>query len=107
IAAGEAANAARTAGSMRAGNRADSDRFLRAGNVLTDLERFRRAPLYKKNERLFDVYPRMLVEIAERLYTVDGSGQQRLVDAVLEQAASADVQKLKMLLDLLQGARSM
>ena len=47
------------------------------------------------------------MEIAERLYTVDGSGQQRLVDAVLEQAASADVPKLKMLLDLLQGARSM
>src|SRR5205807_358977 len=54
-----------------------------------------------------DGVPRMLMEIAERLYTVDGSGQQRLVDAVLEQAASADVPKLKMLLDLLQGARSM
>ena len=107
IAAGEAADAARTAGGMRAANLAAYDRFLRASNVLTDLERFRRAPLYMKNQRLFDVYPRMLMEIAERLYTVDGSGQQRLVDAVLEQAASADVPKLKMLLDLLQGARSM
>src|SRR5439155_1563435 len=64
IAAGEAANAARSAGSMRAANLAAYDRFLRASNVLTDLERFRRAPLYMKNERLFDVYPRLLMEIA-------------------------------------------
>src|SRR6266567_3957396 len=105
IAAGEAVEAARAAGGPRAANLAAYDRFLRASNVLTDLERFRRAPLFMKNERLFDVYPRMLMEIAERLYTVDGSGQQRLVDVVLEQAASADVPKLKMLLDLLQGAR--
>ena len=103
----EAAEAARAAGGMSAANLAIYDKRLRARNVLTDLERFRRAPLYMKNERLFDVYPRMLMEIAERLYTVDGSGQRRLVDAVLEQAASADVPKLKMLLDLLQGARSM
>src|SRR5437879_3032728 len=107
IAAGEAANAARAAGSMRAANLAAYDRFLRASNVLTDLERFRRAPLYMKNERLFDVYPRMLMEIAERMYTVDGSGKERLFDVVLDEASAAKVPKLKMLLDLLHGAGSM
>jgi hypothetical protein len=75
--------------------------------VLTDLERFRRTPLYLKNERLFDVYPRLLMEMAERLYTVDGTGKPRLLDIVLEQASSAEVPKLRLLLDLLQGARSM
>jgi len=60
-----------------------------------------------KNERLFDVYPRMLMEIAERMYTVDGSGKERLFDVVLDEASAAKVPKLKMLLDLLQGARSM
>jgi electron transfer flavoprotein-quinone oxidoreductase len=107
IAAGEAGEAARTAGGMSAAHLSAYEKFLRSRNVLTDLERFRRAPLYLKNERLFDVYPRMLMEMAERLYTVDGTGKPRLLDIVLEQASSADVPKLKLLLDLLQGARSM
>jgi len=107
IAAGEAADAARTAGGMTEGNLAAYEKFLRSRNVLTDLERFRRAPLFMKNERLFDVYPRMLMEIAERVYTVDGRGKERLFDIILDEASSAPVPKLKMLLDLLQGARSM
>ena len=107
VAAGEAAEAARAAGGMTAPNLAAYEKFLRARNVLTDLERFRRAPVYLKNERLFDVYPRMLMEIVERMYTVDGSGKERLIDVVLDEASSAGVTKLRMLLDLLQGARSM
>jgi len=107
IAAGEAADAARSAGGMTAANLAAYEKFLRTRNVLTDLERFRRAPLYMKNERLFEVYPRMLLEIAERLYTVDGSGKDRLFDILLEETSSVSVPKLRLLLDLLQGARSM
>lgn len=107
IAAGEAAASAREAGGMTAANLASYESFLRDRNVLTDLERFRRAPLYMKNERLFDVYPRLLMDIAARVYTVDGSGKERLWDVVLDEASSARVPKLKMLLDLLQGARSM
>src|SRR3989442_902334 len=107
IAAGEAAEAARSAGGMSKMNLAVYENFLRARNVLTDLERFRRAPLYMKNERLFDVYPRMLMEIAERMYTVNGSGKERLFDVVLDEASAANVPKLKMLLDLLHRARSM
>jgi electron transfer flavoprotein-quinone oxidoreductase len=107
LAVGEAAEAARAAGGMSAAHLSSYEKFLRARNVLTDLERFRRTPLYLKNERLFDVYPRLLMEMAERLYTVDGTGKPRLLDIVLEQASSAEVPKLRLLLDLLQGARSM
>ena len=107
IAAGEAAEAARAAGGMTASNLAAYAGFLRKRNVTTDLERFARAPLYLKNERLFDMYPRLLIDIAERVYRVDGTGQERLVDVVLDRAMSGDVPKLKMLLDLLAGARSM
>src|SRR3990172_5736225 len=56
---------------------------LRRRNVLTDLETFRKAPLYLKNPRLFDVYPRLLIELAQRVYEVDGSGKGRILDAVL------------------------
>src|SRR2546426_623902 len=107
VAAGEAAEAARAAGGMTAADLGGYEKFLPRPDVLTDLERFRRAPLYMKKDRLFDVYPRMLMEIAERMYTVDGAGKERLFHVVLDEAASAGVPKLKMLLDLLQGARSM
>ena len=107
LAVGDAAESARAAGGMTAENLAVYESFLRSRNVLTDLERFRRAPLYMKNERLFELYPRMLLEIAQRLYTVDGSGKDRLMDVVLEEASASHVPKLKLLLDLLQGARSM
>lgn len=107
IAVGEAATAARAAGGMSAANLSAYEASLRSHNILTDLERFRRAPLYMKNERLFEVYPRMLLEIADRVYAVDGSGKERLMDVVLGTVSSSGVSKLKLLMDLLQGARSM
>src|SRR3989454_1042689 len=107
VAAGEAAGAARAAGGLTGADLAVYEKFLRARKVLTDLERVRPAPLDMKNETPLHLYPRMLMEIAERMYTVDGAGKERLFEVVLDEAASAGVPKLKMLLDLLQGARSM
>ncbi len=107
IAAAEAATAAREAGGMSASNLSAYEGFLRKRNVLTDLERFAKTPLYLKKERLFDVYPRLLIEVAERLYQVNGTGQERLLEAVLEEAKQERVPKVRLLLDLLEGARSM
>lgn len=107
IAAGEAAEAARDAGGMTAANLAAYEMFLRTRNVLTDLEAFARTPLYLKNERLFDVYPRLLVDLAERVYRVDGTARERLMDVVLKEANASGVSKLRLLMDLVQGARSM
>ncbi len=107
IAAAEAAEAARAAGGMSATNLGSYERFLRTRNVLTDLETYRATPLYLKNERLFDVYPRLLVDIAERLYRVDGSPRAKLAEIVLDEASSAGVSRLKMLIDLIRGAGSM
>jgi electron transfer flavoprotein-quinone oxidoreductase len=92
---------------MTAANLAAYDRFLRERQVLTDLETFSRAPLYLKNERLFDVYPRLLIDLAERLYRVDGAPRERLLETVLKGANASGVSKLSLLLDLLRGARSM
>jgi electron transfer flavoprotein-quinone oxidoreductase len=107
LAVAEAAEAARAAGAMSASNLAGYADALRRRNVTTDLERFARAPLYLKNARLFDLYPRLLIDVAERMYRVDGSGKDRLADVLLEEAKSGDVPKLRLLLDLLAGARSM
>lgn len=105
MAAGETVAAAKTAGGMTAANLAAYERSLRSRHVLGDLERFSRTPLYLKNERLFDLYPRLLIDLAERVYTVDGTGKDLLRDVVLE--GTSGVSKLKMLMDLLRGAGSM
>ncbi|HLE54845.1 MAG TPA: FAD-dependent oxidoreductase [Thermoplasmata archaeon] len=107
IAAGEAADAARKAGGMTAANLAAYERSLRARNVLQDLEAFSRTPLYLKNERLFDVYPRLVIDLAERIYRVDGTARGRLVDTVLREVNASGVSKVTLLMDLLRGARSM
>ncbi len=107
IAAGEAAEAARAAGGMTAAHLALYDRFLRERRVLTDLETFSRAPLYLKNERLFDVYPRLLIDLAERMYRVDGAPHERLLETVIKEANTSGVSKLSLLMDLMNGARSM
>ncbi|HYM38749.1 MAG TPA: FAD-dependent oxidoreductase [Thermoplasmata archaeon] len=107
IAAGEAAEAARVAGGMSAANLAAYERRLRDRRVLTDLETFSRAPLYLKNERLFDVYPRLLIDLAERMYRVDGAPRERLLETVLQEANASGVSKLALLMDLVKGARSM
>lgn len=107
IAVGEAADAARKAGGMTAANLAAYERSLRTRNVLQDMEEFSRAPLYLKNERLFDVYPRLLIDLAERVYRVDGTARERIMGIVLDEANASGVSKLRLLLDLLKGARSM
>src|SRR2546425_3760533 len=107
VAAGEAAEAARAAGGMTGANPKAYEQFLPRPNVLTDFERFPRRPPYLEKGRFVNVYPRMLMEIAERMYTVDGSGKERLFDVVLDETSAAKVPKLKILLDLLHGVRSM
>ena len=98
---------ARAGGGRTAANLAAYEGFLRARNVLTDLEAFSRTPLFLKSERLFDVYPRLVIDLAERVYRVDGTARDRLVDAVLKEANASGVSKLTLMMDLLKGARSM
>ena len=108
LAAGEAGAAALDAGTPSAGALLPAyTKALRDRHILTDLEAFSRAPTYLKNARLFDVYPRFLIELAERVYTVDGGGKERLFDAVLRTTNASGISKLRLVLDLLQGARSM
>lgn len=105
-AAGMAAASARSAGGMSAAHLGSYERLLREVKVLDDLETFAEAPLYLKNPRLFDVYPRLLLEVAEKVYRVDGTGKDRIADVVL-QTVKRRGSSLRLLLDLLGGARSM
>ena len=106
MAAAEAIMRARSAGRYDAPSLAAYETLLREHQVTTDLETFRGAPSYLKNPRLFSVYPKLLNDIAEKVYTIDGTGQRRLADVALE-AAKGKVNPVKMLLDLLGGAKAM
>jgi electron transfer flavoprotein-quinone oxidoreductase len=106
-AAAEAIVRARAAGGYSAFHLAAYETLLREHRVTTDLETFRGAPLYLKNPRLFAVYPKLLNEIAKKVYAVDGTGHRHLRDIALEEAKAANVSVVKMLLDLLGGAKAM
>ena len=107
MAAAEAIRRAREARRYNAAALAVYEKLLREYQVTTDLETFRGAPFYLKNPRLFSVYPKLLNAVAEKVYTIDGTGQRKLADVALEEAKSSKVSPLKLLLDLLGGARAM
>jgi len=106
IAAARAAVDARARGDFSAAGLASYERHLRTLNVLTDLETFRATGGYLKNERLFSLYPKLLMGITEKVFTVDGSGKEKISRVVLEEM-KGKAPLLKMLKDLLDGARSM
>ncbi len=107
MAAAEAVKRAHAAGRYDAATLAVYETLLREQQVTTDLETFRGAPYYLKNPRLFSVYPRLLNELAEKVYTIDGTGQRHLSELAMEGAKSADVSLVRMLLDLVGGAKAM
>ena len=107
IAAAEAVERAHAAGGYTAANLAIYEDLLRAHHVLTDLETFGRAPDYLKNPRLFTLYPELICALAARVYSVDGGGKSRILDLVLEEAKRRKIPLLRLLRDLVGGARAM
>lgn len=79
---------------------------LREHSVLPDLETFRRAPTYLKNRRLYEAYPKLLVDLMERLYTVDGTPKDRVAISALKAALRA-VSLPRAMADLVRGALAM
>lgn len=106
IAVGETAAAARDRGGFSAQNLAGYLEALERFHVLSDLETFAKAPSYLKNPRLFETYPKLLLDIAGRVYSVTGEGHARISDIALEEAKGR-VSPLRLLRDLISGARSM
>ena len=106
VAAARAAVDARARGDFSAPGLASYERHLRELNVLTDLETFRSAGGYLKNERLFSLYPQLLLGITEKVYTVDGGGKRRISD-IIRKEMKGKAPLLRMVRDLIEGARSM
>ena len=82
-------------------------RLLRDNRVLPDLKTFKKVPAYLRNPRLFATYPKLLCDIAESIYKVDGMGKQRMIDAIINEIKKTDTSLLHLLRDLIGGAGSM
>ncbi len=106
MAAAGAASSALRQGRYDAGCLAAYDDTLRQSGLLGEMETFSRTPKYLQNSRLYDLYPRLLCDIAERVYRVDGMGKERILDVALEESKGR-LPLFRTMLDLLGGARDM
>jgi electron transfer flavoprotein-quinone oxidoreductase len=107
IAAAEAVERAHQLGAYTGINLAHYEERLRAHHVLDDLEAFSRAPGFLKNPRLFTTYPELICALAARVYGVDGGGRSRMLDTAIQEARRRKVPLLRLLRDLVEGARAM
>lgn len=74
-------------------------------NVLTDLKKFQKTPKYMKNPRLYSEYPKLICDIFENLYNIDGS-QQKLIREIVRQSTKGNISSLQLILDLIRGANA-
>lgn len=106
-AAAEAVKVAARRGDFSEVGLAAYGQILRREKVLTDLATFRKGPPYMTNPRLYSLYPKLLCDIIERIYTIDGSGKKRAIETVLDEIKAKDASLFAMLRDLMGGALTM
>ncbi|TAK36407.1 MAG: FAD-dependent oxidoreductase [Chloroflexota bacterium] len=58
--------------------------LLEENGVLTDLRQFKRAPELMGNPRLHELYPRLVCELGESIFTVDGQPRPKLLPLALK-----------------------
>jgi electron transfer flavoprotein-quinone oxidoreductase len=72
LAAAEAVKVARGRKDFSAGSLASYEERLKKSFVLQDLHTFKEAPEFLKNPRIYNLYPEIAVELAERIFRNDG-----------------------------------
>jgi electron transfer flavoprotein-quinone oxidoreductase len=99
---------------IQARQRGDYSRFglssypdiLKKRGIMNDMTKFKNAPYFLQNARLFTTYPRMVCDFFERMYTVDGRGKEKIFE-IGKDEMFGKVSVLKMLRDVMSGFRSM
>jgi len=81
--------------------------FLEKEKVLQDLERFRGAPFFMKNPRLFSEYPKLICDLAERVYTLEGNGHDRILELAMAAFRQNRISVVRLLKDLVGGSQAM
>ena len=87
MAAGEAASEALATGDVAAAGLRGYRRRLEAGFVLGDHRRLRRAPVFEMSDRVQRLYPGLMCDLAEGLFTVTNPTPKRGALAIAREAA--------------------
>lgn len=103
--AGEAVVEAKAAGSFAEDQLASYQRALEDSFVMRDLRRFRNAPQVLGNPRMFDTYPKMVMDILHGLYDI--KGEQERPSKVVERTLRKHVKLTTLAKDALAGRRGM
>jgi len=80
-------------------------RFLEDSFVLKDLRTYKNAPNLLRKNSIYTVYPKMICDLAERVYTVDENPKKKLLKLVLDEVKEKTTIR-QFLKDLFDGGRS-
>ena len=80
--------------------------LLKESFVLKDLEAYRKMPEFLENKRMFSSYPRLVTDLASKLFTVDGSPPVSLMKKVFGGIKESDISLMKLARDGWKGART-
>ena len=104
-AAAQTAIAAKERQDYSASSLMDYKRALEQGCVMRDLQHFRKIPALMENPRLFTQYPRMVADIMNDMFTVDGSPNQPVRKMIMSHARQIGLMNL--LKDGIKGATAL
>lgn len=80
--------------------------LLRESFVLKDLETFKKAPHFLENPRVYSLYPQLVCDLAEKIFTNDGKPKERIW-RLLKQSMKERVSFWQVIRDLIQMKRSL
>jgi electron transfer flavoprotein-quinone oxidoreductase len=80
--------------------------LLKESFVLKDLEAYRNMPEFLENERMFSSYPRLVTDLASKLFTVDGSPPVSLMKKVFGGIKENGISLMQLARDGWKGART-
>ncbi|UCD92825.1 MAG: FAD-dependent oxidoreductase [Methanobacteriota archaeon] len=79
--------------------------ILRKKGVMKEMVTFQNTPQFLQRARLFTTYPKLVCDIFDRMYTVDGTGKEKVFDICRKELGKVSI--LKLLRDVLGGFKSM
>ena len=107
IAAAEAFISANNQNNYLSSSLSNYEKLLYDHNVLTDIKKFKKGPKYMENPRLYSDYPKLICNIFESLYNIDGNSQKFVREIIRGSIKNNNISSLNLLLDSIKGANAL